>query len=86
MSHLMADTSDELEDAAEALGLSRWIQYPGTYKEHLDVCESMRTRAIRTLGAQQVDLQFIADLMDKKRAQEPPVVVKRAQAVSSAPC
>ena len=39
MNHLMANTPEELREAAEQLGLSAYIQSPGTEKEHLDVSE-----------------------------------------------
>ena len=52
-SHLMADTPDELREMAEKLKMERWIQHPGTPKEHLDVSESKRTEAIR-MGAASV--------------------------------
>lgn len=50
-SHLMADTDDELHAFARRLGLKRsWAQYPGTWKSHYDVTDTMRDRAIK-LGA-----------------------------------
>ena len=50
-SHLMADTDEELNAFAEKLGLKRsWAQYPGTWKSHYDVTDSVRNRAI-SLGA-----------------------------------
>lgn len=51
MSHMIADSSEELQAMADKLGLARrWIQYPGTAKEHYDVCLSVRKKAI-ALGA-----------------------------------
>lgn len=52
MSHLQADTDQELHSFAETLGLRRsWFQ-PGSRPEaaHYDVSESMRVKAIK-LGA-----------------------------------
>lgn len=47
MSHMIADTHDELTDMAKAIGVPvRHIQYEGTAREHFDVCKSMRNRAI----------------------------------------
>lgn len=47
-SHLTADTTDELREFAHELGLRpSWIQYPGTFKEHFDITEGMRQRALR---------------------------------------
>lgn len=46
-SHLMADTHDELMQAALDLGLNpEWIQHEGTHREHFDVTETVRQRAI----------------------------------------
>jgi len=51
MCHMAADSSKELLDMADKIGVARkWIQYPGTDKEHFDICKSKKARAIR-LGA-----------------------------------
>src|SRR4051812_15801609 len=50
-SHLIADSPEELRQFARALGLSaRWIQKPGTFREHFDVTDGMRDRAL-SMGA-----------------------------------
>lgn len=55
MCHMMADTTEELIKMADAIGVQRkWIQYPGTPKEHFDICKSKRAKAI-SLGAIEVD-------------------------------
>ena len=47
MSHLVADTTDELLAMVDRIGLDRrWIQKPGTPDEHFDLSMSMRKRAI----------------------------------------
>jgi hypothetical protein len=47
MSHMIADSSKELLQMAKKIALpARWIQYPGTYKEHFDVCKTKREAAI----------------------------------------
>lgn len=47
-SHLMADSTEELVEFAARLGLrAEWIQYPGTPKEHFDVTDGVRTKALR---------------------------------------
>lgn len=52
--HMTADTSEELLEMAEKIGLNpRWIQYPGTWKEHFDVTASRRRKAV-LLGAVEV--------------------------------
>jgi hypothetical protein len=54
MCHMKADSTEELVAMADAIGAPRkWIQYPGTIKEHYDVCKSKRALAVR-LGAIEV--------------------------------
>src|SRR3712207_2915361 len=46
-SHLMADDPVELAGFAARLGLRpEWIQFPGTAREHYDLVEAVRRRAI----------------------------------------
>ena len=68
MSHLMADTPEELREVAEELGLTKYIQYPNTPKEHLDVSETKRTEAIK-LGAIEVDSRFLVKKIRERRNQ-----------------
>jgi hypothetical protein len=50
-SHLQADTPEELAAFARRLRLKRaWVQYPGEWKEHYDVTDRVRAKAIE-LGA-----------------------------------
>jgi Protein of unknown function (DUF4031) len=54
MCHMKADSSAELLAMADAIGVARkWIQYPGTVKEHFDICKSKRAKAV-ALGAIEV--------------------------------
>ena len=47
MNHMIADTTEELLAMADKIGVQRkWLQYPGTPKEHFDVCTSKRLAAI----------------------------------------
>lgn len=68
-SHLFADTTEELVLFATALGMRpQWIQHPGTHREHFDLTDARRERAIR-LGAQQITYPHgTADLLARKRA------------------
>ncbi len=51
MSHMVADTKEELIAMAKAIGVNpKWIQEEGNYQEHFDVCQSMKAKAIK-LGA-----------------------------------
>jgi hypothetical protein len=66
-SHLTADTPEELLAFALKLGLRQsWVQYPGTYKEHYDLTEGMRQRALRN-GAVAITLQEAGALLKAKR-------------------
>jgi hypothetical protein len=54
MSHMIADTPDELHQMADAIGVARkWFQGQASFP-HYDVCESKRQEAIR-LGAVEVE-------------------------------
>ena len=66
MSHLMADTPEELRETAEKLGLARYIQRPGTPKEHLDVSDSKRKEALR-MGAVPMDSRQMVQIVQNKR-------------------
>ena len=47
MCHMAADEREELLEMARKIGISRrWLQHPGTWKEHFDVCLSKRARAV----------------------------------------
>jgi hypothetical protein len=47
MCHMIADTTDELVDMASKIRVPyRWIQKRGTWKEHFDICLSMRAKAV----------------------------------------
>lgn len=53
-SHMFADTHDELVAFAKLLGLRpEWIQHEGTYREHFDVTNTMRDKALAA-GAQPI--------------------------------
>ena len=66
MSHLLADTSEELREMACALDLRPYIQHSGTWKEHLDVSQGKRALAIR-LGAVPVTVREIVAVARIKR-------------------
>lgn len=70
-SHMFADTSEELIAFARKLRLSdAWIQYPDTHKEHYDLTETVRNKALR-LGAVNLPINSNAwvELQNQKRAQ-----------------
>lgn len=54
MCHMMADTHDELVAMADHIGVARkWLQHPGEWCEHFDVCKSKRALAVEA-GAHEV--------------------------------
>jgi len=62
MSHMVADTEEELHAMADKLGLARkWYQ-----GDHYDVSLGVRYRAI-SLGAEQVTLRQLGLMMLKRR-------------------
>ena len=67
MSHLLADTSEELRQAEQLLGLpANSVQHLGTPKEHLDISESKRATAVK-MGAIEVTSKYLVLLIKKKR-------------------
>lgn len=73
MSHLMADSPEELERARRALGLPRSaLHHPGTPDEHLDVGQTKRQLAIEALGAQQVSSRYLVSLRQARRREQQP--------------
>jgi hypothetical protein len=67
-SHLSADTTEELLNFAQKLGLRpSWIQNPGhVWKEHFDVTDTKRALAIR-LGATPITMREASALWAAKR-------------------
>ncbi|MEO7083064.1 MAG: DUF4031 domain-containing protein [Gemmatimonadaceae bacterium] len=68
MCHMIADSPDELHRMATAIGLARrWVQFPGTAREHYDI--SIETRAIAVqLGAVAVTRRELIMRIREKRA------------------
>lgn len=47
MSHMIADTDEELHEMARHIGVAkRWFQKPETPGRHYDICMSMRNKAL----------------------------------------
>jgi len=68
MCHMVADSTDELMAMADKIGVARrWLQKPGHYQEHFDVCKAMRVRAV-ALGAIEVDRAGLGEILKRKRA------------------
>lgn len=66
-SHLYADTSEELTEIASQLGLKpEWLQCAGTWKEHYDVTDQSRKKALE-LGAVSVTYRETGIYMAARR-------------------
>ena len=71
MSHMIADSTDELLGMADRIGLSRrWLQKPGTHFEHFDVSMSLRARAVAE-GAVEITMRELALRCRARRPLDP---------------
>jgi hypothetical protein len=67
MSHMMADTTEELLAMVDKIGVQRkWIQDAGTSQEHFDVALEKRTLAIKH-GAIEVGMRALCSWAVKGR-------------------
>ena len=72
MSHMQADTTEELHDMAASIGLRRhWFQNEGQgrWREHYDVSIGRRKRAI-ALGAKPVSMWELAEISRRWREED----------------
>ena len=69
MSHMIADSTEELLAMADRIGLARrWLQHGGTTREHFDIALSKRAEAVKA-GAVEITLR---EYVAKVRAREVP--------------
>ena len=67
MSHMMADTSAELLEMADRIGVQKkWLQHAGRPDEHLDIAMSKREAAIAA-GAVPITMREMARMSMNKR-------------------
>ena len=60
MSHMIADSTDELLAMADRIGLARrWLQAAGTPREHFDVSMCLRKKAVAA-GAVEITMRELA--------------------------
>jgi hypothetical protein len=70
MCHMVADTTDELLAMVDKIGVARkWIQYPGTYNEHFDICLSKKKKALEA-GAKEIHFREYAEFVNKRKPDE----------------
>lgn len=75
MCHMIADTTEELIQMAIKIGVKvKWIQHPGTNKEHFDICKSKRDKAIK-YGAKEITSKDIVRLKFYKIEKIKPIKV-----------
>lgn len=73
MCHMTADTREELDAMADRIGVNRrWIQYPGTPREHYDIALVKRAQAVK-FGAIEITWRETALRVRAKRAALIPV-------------
>ncbi len=67
MSHMIADTSEELRAMADRIGLAhRHVQKEGTPYEHFDVSMSLRALAVAA-GAKEITMRELAAKCRERR-------------------
>lgn len=67
MCHMIADTTDELLQMADKIGVARkWIQDKGEYSEHFDVCLSARAKAVK-FGAKEITMREFAQIVNIRK-------------------
>ena len=67
MSHMVADSHEELVSMAAQLGLRvQWLQNPGEWSEHFDVSLSKRKEAIRC-GAVEVTMRGLVSMLTSRK-------------------
>ena len=67
MSHMTADSTKELLDMAQKIGLNtKWVQKSGTKYEHFDVSMSMRSKAIES-GAVEITMKESVGIVNRKQ-------------------
>lgn len=68
MCHMIADTSEELMAMAAKIGVQpKWVQDPGTPREHFDICQRKKQLALDQ-GAQELGKrEFMLIIRDKQR-------------------
>jgi len=67
MFHMVADTTDELLAMADKIGVARkWLQHPGTPKEHFDIALGKRELAVKA-GAIEIGNKQLTEIIRGKR-------------------
>lgn len=68
MSHMIADSTDELLAMADRIGLNRkWLQMAGTADEHFDIGMGLRAKAVAA-GAVEISMRELAMKCQARRS------------------
>ncbi|MBP1851896.1 DUF4031 domain-containing protein [Rhizobium halophytocola] len=71
MCHMVADTSEELLEMADRIGMAhRWIQWGGTYREHFDISLERRQMAVEA-GAVEISRLALGRIIRSKKDRAP---------------
>lgn len=83
MSHMVADTTEELLEMADKIGINKkWLQNPGTYNEHFDVSKFKRELAIKH-GAIPINSRLLAQMTIGRAQNKTPNPFKNAMTIST---
>lgn len=67
MSHMIADSTEELLEMADKIGVARrWIQQAGTPDEHFDISMGCRAKAVAQ-GAKEITLRELSMMVKDRR-------------------
>ena len=67
MCHMIADTREELFAMVDRIGVHRkWLQAPGTYREHFDISKAKRSLAVKA-GAIELTSRELVRRMNRRR-------------------
>lgn len=67
MSHMIADSTEELVEMARKIGLQpKWIQKAGTAYEHFDVSLGARRKAV-AYGAKEITMRELAQMCKQRQ-------------------
>lgn len=78
MCHVIADSSSELMAMMRTIGVAtRHVQFPGTFKEHFDICITKRRKALSS-GAVQITMRQLACMVTLRQRGEPMTPVETA--------
>ncbi len=68
MCHCIADTTEELIAMMVAIGVqTKWIQKPGTHREHFDICLAKRALAVKQGAIEITQRELALKVHDRRK-------------------